>query len=45
MRRVVGLIVMDMLKDRKQTLDSYDQAMMFIEDATNPKDSSQKQSN
>ena len=36
--RVVGPIVMDMLKDRKQTLDSYEQAIMFIGDATNPKE-------
>ena len=45
MRRVVGPPVLDILKDRKQTLDRYEQAIMFIGDATNPKDESQKQSN
>jgi hypothetical protein len=44
-RRVVGPLVLDILKDRKQTLDSYDQAIMFIGDATNPKESPPKQSN
>lgn len=44
MRRVVGPLVLDILKDRKQTLDSYEQAIIFIGDATNPKDSPQKQS-
>ena len=36
--RIIGFMVLDMLNDRKQTLDSYDQAIMFIGDATNPKD-------
>ena len=38
MRRMVSLLVLDILKDRKQTLDSYEQAIMFIGDATNPND-------
>jgi|CXWL01.1.fsa_nt_gi hypothetical protein len=37
--RVVGPIVLDMLKDRKQALDSYEQAIMFIGDASNSKNS------
>lgn len=45
MRRVIGPLVLDILRDRKQTLDSYEQAIMFIGDATNPKDTTQKQSN
>jgi len=33
--RVVGPLVLDMLKDRKRALDSYEQAIMFIGDAAN----------
>ena len=42
--KVVDPFVLGMLKDRKQTLDSYEQAIMFIGDAPHPKDSLQKQS-
>lgn len=45
MRRLVGPLVLDILKDRKQTLDSYEQAIIFIGDASNPTESPQKQSN
>ena len=35
--RVVGPVVLDLLKARKQALDSYEQAIMFIGDAANLK--------
>lgn len=37
--RVVGRLVLDILNDRQRTLDSYEQAIMFIGDAINPKGS------
>lgn len=37
--RVVGPLVLDLLKDRKQALDSYEQAITFIGDASNLKNS------
>lgn len=37
--RVVGPLVLDMLKDRKRALDGYEQAIMFIADAANLKNS------
>jgi len=32
--KIVGTTVLDLLKDRKQTLDNYEQALLFIGDAT-----------
>lgn len=34
-RRIVGTLVLDMLRDRKQTLNNYEQAILFIGDASN----------
>lgn len=41
--RVVGPVLFDLLKDYKQGLDRYEQAVLFIGDAANPKDSKQEQ--
>ena len=38
-RKIVGPLVLDLLKDHKQALNSYEQAILFIGDASNLKDS------
>ncbi|CUS39977.1 hypothetical protein [Candidatus Nitrospira nitrificans] len=40
--RIVGEQVMDILADRNRALDRYEQAIMFIGDAANPKDPNAK---
>lgn len=42
--KVVGGQVKDILTDRNRALDQYEQAIVFIGDAANPKDSNSKQS-
>jgi hypothetical protein len=42
-RKVVGTELLGMLKDHKQALDRYEQAVLFIGDAANPKDPKEKQ--
>ncbi|MCS6290251.1 MAG: hypothetical protein H8K10_14950 [Nitrospira sp.] len=42
-RKVVGAELLGMLKDHKQALDRYEQAVLFIGDAANPKDPQQEQ--
>lgn len=42
-RKVVGMELLGMLKDHKQALDRYEQAVLFIGDAANPKDPKQEQ--
>lgn len=41
--RVVGRILIDLLEGHKQALDRYEQAVLFIGDAANPKDPKQEQ--
>ena len=43
--RVVGDHALDILNDRNQALDRYEQAIVFIGDAANPKDAKQSNSN
>lgn len=41
--KIVGPILLGLLKDHKQALDRYEQAILFIGDAANPKDPQQEQ--
>lgn len=41
--KIVGPILLGLLKDHKQALDRYEQAVLFIGDAANPKDPKQEQ--
>lgn len=41
--RVVGPVLLDLLKDHKQGIDRYEQAILFIGDAANPQDPKQAQ--
>lgn len=41
--KVVGSVLLDLLKDHKRALDRYEQAVLFIGDAANPKDSKEEQ--
>jgi hypothetical protein len=42
-QQVVGPALLGLLKDHKQALDRYEQAVLFIGDAANPKDPKQEQ--
>jgi hypothetical protein len=41
--RMVGDVLIDLLKDYKQAIDRYEQAVLFIADAADPKDLKQEQ--
>lgn len=45
MHKIVGGQVMDILAERNRALDQYEQAIVFIGDAVNPKDVKQSNSN
>ena len=42
-QQVVGPALLGLLKDHRQALDRYEQAVLFIGDAANPKDPKQEQ--